>query len=204
MYGMKEGLLALEFEDASADSLKSLLLTCFIHPTYIKSQEVSSASLHGEEGGATLLVALPPLGLQVPKFCVWPSASLHQRHPPDHKEPTAWLFKVWGQNIHVWVSPATPPCPSSLLHMSTGPTWRDMVRCTCGLGRLHRESTDRLLAKGRVIHSPHTEQMISALTSCDSMLHPVPHCVWHHWSTFISHVTLLPSLPLPCPRLTGD
>ena len=46
---MKEALLALELEDASADSLKSLLLTCFIHPTYIKSQEVSPAVLHRED-----------------------------------------------------------------------------------------------------------------------------------------------------------
>lgn len=54
VYGMKEGLLVLEFEDESADSLKSLLLTCFIHPTYIKSQEVSTAPLHG--GGFTVRV----------------------------------------------------------------------------------------------------------------------------------------------------
>ena len=41
VYNFRKALLLLDFEDESADSLKCLLVTCFIHPAYLKFEEVS-------------------------------------------------------------------------------------------------------------------------------------------------------------------
>ena len=37
---MRQGFLLLDFEDASADSLKSMLLLCTLQPLYLTSEEV--------------------------------------------------------------------------------------------------------------------------------------------------------------------
>ena len=40
MWGLRQCLLLIDFDDDSSESLKQLLHQCMIHPTYLKLEEV--------------------------------------------------------------------------------------------------------------------------------------------------------------------
>ena len=51
---MRQGFLLLDFEDASADSLKCMLMSCTLQPLYLTSEEVCTGRVQYNTSGVYL------------------------------------------------------------------------------------------------------------------------------------------------------
>lgn len=89
VWGMREALLILDFEDDSIESLTELLLRCFLHPLYalccdacVVVVQLSSLLLFGYQ-----VSAFPWRGSPFSGVLVWSAPGCDRRHPPDGEEP---------------------------------------------------------------------------------------------------------------------
>ena len=92
---MRQGFLLLDFEDASADSLKCMLMSCTLQPLYLTSEEVCVGRVQYNMSGVHLCSRICAM------VCVWQSPPGSYIHVCVVSYLVPWLFLLfWAQCTH--------------------------------------------------------------------------------------------------------